>query len=77
MSKRIDSHIIEHNEDGTWVETTVVHGRPATTKEKATAWTVLGAVCIAPFAPLVALIAIEKWEARRDRKEAAKKLKSV
>jgi hypothetical protein len=77
MSKRTDSHVIEYNEDGTWVETTVVHGRPATKKEKAVAYSVLGGVFLAPFVPLVSLVVIDKWEARRARKEADKKLKSV
>lgn len=77
MSTRTDSHVVEHHDDGTWTETIVVHGRPATKKEKATAWTILGAVCIAPFAPLVLAIGYDRWEQRRARKEAAKKLKSV
>jgi len=77
MSAHTNSHVIEYNEDGTWVETTVVHGKPATKKEKAIAYSVLGGVFLAPFIPLVSLVVIDKWEARRQRKEDAKKLKSV
>lgn len=77
MSTRTDSHVIEYNEDGTWVETTVVHGRPATKKEKAQAWTLLGAVVFAPLVPLAGIIAYEKYEEWRENKKAAKKLKSV
>lgn len=77
MSTRVDSHIIEHHDDGTWTETTVVHGAPATKKEKAAAGFLLASVAIAPFIPVFYLIAAEKWVERQERKAEAKKLKSV
>ena len=77
MSTHTDSHIVERHDDGTWTETIVVHGSPATKKEKVTAFSILGALVVAPFLPLVAAIGYDRWEQRRARKEADKKLKSV
>lgn len=77
MSTRTDSHIVEHHDDGTWTETVVYHGKPATKKEKATALALLGTLVVVPFTPLIALAAADWWDRRVARKAEAKKLKSI
>jgi hypothetical protein len=74
MSTHTDSQIIEHHDDGSWTTTTVVTETPATKKQQAVALTVLVGLCVAPFTPLIAVVAAERWEARKERK---RKLKSV
>ena len=69
MSKtHTDSAIVEHHEDGSWTVTTVETHYPATRGEKAAAWTALGALCIAPFTPLIAIGVAEWWDRRREAK---------
>lgn len=76
MSKPTDSQIVEYNEDGSWTTTTVVTEYPATKKQQAAAIGVLGAMCVAPFVPILGLYAVEKWEARKLRKQEAKQEKN-
>lgn len=78
MSNHTDSSIVEYHEDGSRTVTTVETYYPPTKGQQIAAWTTLGAVVLAPLAPLAMLVGVEKWEARKARKEAeAKKLKSV
>lgn len=76
MSTHTDSQIIEHHDDGSWTTTTVVTETPATKKQQAVAITVLVGLCVAPFTPILAVVAAERWDkfqARRKRNN----LKSV
>lgn len=77
MRNHTDSAIIEYNEDGSRTVTTVETIYPATKAQQAAAWTGLGAIILAPLAPLVLIAGLEKWEERKARKAEAKKLKAV
>lgn len=77
MSTTTDSHIVERHEDGTWTETIVVHGRPATKKENIISLTLVGVMTVVAVSPLAYAFGIDWWERRQDRKEAARKLQSV
>jgi len=63
-----DSSVIDHHEDGSWTETTVITHYPASKAEKALAWSGVGVVLLAPFVPLVMLTVSEKLEARREKR---------
>ena len=71
-----DSTTVEYHEDGSWTETSTITHIPATTGQKAAAFAGLGVMCVAPFVPLLTVVALEKWEARKERKRKAA-LKSV
>lgn len=77
MSTHTDSAIIEFNEDGSRTVTTVETIFPPTKSQQALAWTGLVALCVAPFAPLLVIPAIEKWEEKREERKEKKRLKSV
>jgi len=77
MRNHTDSAIVEYNEDGSRTVTTVETIYPATKAQQATAVLGLGAIILAPLAPLALIVASEKLEERRARKAEAKKLKSV
>jgi len=74
MSTHTDSQLIEHHDDGSRTTTTVVTSYPATKTQQAVAIGALSALALAPIAPLLIVIGLEKWDARRARK---RKLKSV
>lgn len=76
MSTRTDSHTVEYHDDGTWTETVVNHGRPATAAEKRQAWIALGGLTALSLSPIAVMVLVEKWEDRKEKKRQAK-LKSV
>ena len=67
-----DSETIEYHEDGSWTTTTVINGRPATTAEKATAWTALTLMFLGPIAMMSAPYVLDKIQERRERKRQEK-----
>lgn len=79
MSNRThtDSSIIEHHDDGSYTETTVITHLPATRSQKIAAWSGVGAVLVLPFVPVVAIVLQEKFEARREARRAKKNLTAV
>lgn len=75
MSERkphTDSCVVEVHEDGSKTVTTVETIYPATRAQQAAAATGLGLLIVAPFFPLVAIWANDKFEARRAARKAKK-----
>jgi hypothetical protein len=70
MPSHTDSAIIEYNEDGSRTVTTVETIYPLTTKEKATAYSLLGGLLLAPFVPVIAIALSEKMAERRAARKA-------
>lgn len=77
MSQRIDSTIVEYNEDGSQTITSIEHYVPPTTTQKLISTVVLVAVVASPAIFLGSVAAYETWEENRAARKAAKKLKSV
>lgn len=67
-----DSSIIEHHDDGSWTETTVITHHPATRGQKAAAWGALGVLAMAPMLPLVVIYGLEKFDEKREELRAKK-----
>ena len=67
-----DSAIVEHHEDGSRTVTTVETIHPATRGQQAAAVAGLGLLCVAPLFPLACLWAADKFEKRREAREAKK-----
>jgi hypothetical protein len=72
VTPHTDSCIVEVHEDGSKTVTTVETITPATRAQQAAAATGLGLLVVAPFFPLVALWAHDKFEARREARKAKK-----
>lgn len=72
MSIHTESYESVKNEDGTITTTEVTTYIPPTKKEKAIAWTVFGGLMVAPFAPLIAAVAYDKYVEKREARKARK-----
>lgn len=77
MPKYTDSVIVEYNEDGSRTETSVVTYQPITKTQQTLAWAGLTVLVAAPFVPLLAVSAYEKFEEKLASRKAKKHLKSV
>ncbi len=81
MSTHTDSVSTTHHEDGSYTTVSEITYTPPTRNEKIVAGAVLGALVLAPTAPLLFIVALEKAEylneKRKEKKAARKALKSV
>lgn len=77
MKAHTDSSIIEHHDDGSWTETTVVTHFPATKRQQTLAAVGVLGLIAAPFMPLITVAALEKFEEKREARREKKRLKSV
>lgn len=76
MRAYTNSSVVEHHEDGSWTEKSEITHYPASNAQKATAVLGLGAIVLAPLAPLLIVVGLEKadeYRAKRRAKREAKK----
>lgn len=75
MPMHTESYESHTNEDGSVTTTEVTTFTPPTPKQQALAWTGLGLLVMAPFVPLAATVAYDKYVERRDARKARKAAK--
>jgi len=68
MPNHTDSQIVEYHDDGSWTTTTVTTQMPMTKADQAKAWAILGGLTLATFSPVIALVARDALERRREKK---------
>lgn len=76
MRAHTDTVTTVYNEDGSWTTTSEVTNYPASKKEKALAGTLLGAMVLAPLAPLLTVVALEKWDDTKEKRRLKKAAKN-
>lgn len=70
MRTYTDSSTVTHNEDGSWTTKEEYTQYPASTKEKALAWTALGVIGVAPILVIVAIDKVDAWAVKRAARKA-------
>lgn len=77
MQNRIDSSIVEYNEDGSQTITTVEHYVPPTRTQQIAGLATLGLITLSPVLFIGAVAAYESMVEKREARKEAQKLKSV